>query len=29
MTYARMNHIHVDIGQRFVSLNSGGGRRKG
>jgi hypothetical protein len=29
MTYARMNHIHVDIGPRFVSLGSGGGRRKG
>jgi uncharacterized protein YcbK (DUF882 family) len=26
MTYARMNHIHVDIGPRFVSLNSGGRR---
>ncbi len=26
MTYSRMSHIHVDIGQRFVSLNSGGGR---
>ena len=26
MTYAGMSHIHVDIGQRFVSLNSGGGR---
>jgi uncharacterized protein YcbK (DUF882 family) len=24
MTYARMSHIHVDIGHRFVSLNSGG-----
>jgi len=23
MTYARMSHIHVDIGQRFVSLNAG------
>ncbi len=23
MTYAAMNHIHVDIGQRFVSLGSG------
>jgi hypothetical protein len=29
MTYARMSHIHVDIGPRFVSLGSGGGRRKG
>ena len=26
MTYAGMSHIHVDVGQRFVSLNSGGGR---
>jgi hypothetical protein len=26
MTYAGMSHIHVDIGYRFVSLNSGGGR---
>lgn len=26
MTYARMNHIHVDIGPRFVSLGSGGGK---
>ena len=26
MTYARMNHIHVDIGPRFVSLNHGGRR---
>jgi uncharacterized protein YcbK (DUF882 family) len=26
MTYARMGHIHVDIGPRFVSLNSGGRR---
>lgn len=26
MTYAGMNHIHVDIGYRFVSLNSGGRR---
>jgi hypothetical protein len=25
MTYARMSHIHVDIGYHFVSLNSGGG----
>lgn len=24
MTYARKDHIHVDIGPRFVSLNSGG-----
>lgn len=24
MTYARMNHIHVDIGPRFVSLGAGG-----
>jgi hypothetical protein len=24
MTYAGMSHIHVDIGARFVSLNSGG-----
>ncbi|WP_295556483.1 D-Ala-D-Ala carboxypeptidase family metallohydrolase [uncultured Hyphomicrobium sp.] len=29
MTYARMSHIHVDIGPRFVSLGAGGGRRKG
>jgi hypothetical protein len=29
MTYARMSHIHVDIGPRFVSLGSGGGRRRG
>lgn len=28
MTYAGMSHIHVDIGQRFVSLGSGGGRRR-
>lgn len=27
MTYARMSHIHVDIGPRFVSLGAGG--RKG
>jgi hypothetical protein len=29
MTYAHMSHVHVDIGQRFVSLGSGrrGGRR--
>ncbi len=26
MTYAAMSHIHVDIGPRFVSLNSGGAR---
>ncbi len=26
MTYAGMSHVHVDIGQRFVSLGSGGGR---
>jgi hypothetical protein len=26
MTYAGMNHIHVDIGYHFVSLNSGGHR---
>jgi hypothetical protein len=26
MTYRGMSHIHVDIGQHFVSLNSGGGR---
>jgi hypothetical protein len=26
MTYAHMGHIHVDIGYRFVSLGSGGGR---
>lgn len=26
MTYARMSHIHVDIGPRFVSLNFGGRR---
>lgn len=25
MTYAGMSHIHVDIGQRFVSLGFGGG----
>jgi uncharacterized protein YcbK (DUF882 family) len=24
MTYAGMSHIHVDVGQHFVSLNSGG-----
>jgi len=28
MTYAGMSHIHVDIGQRFVSLGFGGGGRK-
>jgi len=27
MTYAHMNHIHVDIGPHFVSLNSGGSAR--
>jgi uncharacterized protein YcbK (DUF882 family) len=27
MTYASMGHIHVDIGRRFVALNSGGARR--
>jgi hypothetical protein len=26
MTYAAMSHIHVDIGRRFVALNSGGRR---
>jgi hypothetical protein len=26
MTYAAMNHIHVDIGRHFVALGSGGGR---
>jgi uncharacterized protein YcbK (DUF882 family) len=26
MTYAAMNHIHVDIGRRFVALGSGGRR---
>jgi len=26
MTYAGMNHIHVDIGSRFVKLNHGGRR---
>jgi uncharacterized protein YcbK (DUF882 family) len=26
MTYATMNHIRVDIGRRFVALNSGGRR---
>jgi uncharacterized protein YcbK (DUF882 family) len=29
MTYATMNHIHVDIGRRFVALNSSGSRRRG
>jgi len=24
MTYAGMSHVHVDVGQRFVSLGSGG-----
>lgn len=28
MTYARMSHIHADIGPRFVSLNSGSGGRR-
>jgi hypothetical protein len=28
MTYARMNHIHVDIGHRFVALSAGGGGRR-
>jgi len=27
MTYAGMSHVHVDIGPRFVALNSGGRRR--
>jgi hypothetical protein len=27
MTYAGMSHVHVDIGYRFVALNSGGRRR--
>jgi uncharacterized protein YcbK (DUF882 family) len=26
MTYRGMQHIHVDVGYHFVSLNSGGGR---
>jgi hypothetical protein len=26
MTYARMGHVHVDIGYHFVSLGAGGGR---
>ncbi len=25
MTYAAMNHIHIDVGRRFVALGSGGG----
>jgi hypothetical protein len=29
MTYARMSHIHFDIGQHFVQLGAGGGRRRG
>ncbi len=29
MTYAGMSHIHIDIGPHFVSLGSGGGRRRG
>jgi hypothetical protein len=28
MTYSDMNHIHVDIGHRFVALGSGSGRRR-
>jgi hypothetical protein len=28
MTYAGMSHIHVDIGRRFVSLNSGASRAR-
>ena len=28
MTYAGMSHIHVDVGQHFVALNSGGGGRR-
>ncbi len=28
MTYAGMNHIHVDIGYRFVKLNHGGRRSR-
>lgn len=28
MTYASMSHIHVDIGQHFVSLGSGSGRSR-
>lgn len=26
MTYADMNHIHVDVGYHFIALNSGSGR---
>ena len=26
MTYAGMSHVHVDVGYRFVALNSGGRR---
>jgi len=26
MTYSDMNHIHVDIGRRFVALGAGSGR---
>lgn len=29
MTYRGMNHIHVDIGHRFVSLGANSGRRRG
>jgi hypothetical protein len=28
MTYAAMNHIHVDIGRRFVALGAGRGRNR-
>jgi hypothetical protein len=28
MTYASMNHIHVDIGRRFVALGTGGRRSR-
>jgi hypothetical protein len=28
MTYAGMTHVHVDIGPRFVALNSGGRARR-
>ena len=28
MTYAGMNHIHVDVGYRFVKLNHGGRRSR-
>lgn len=28
MTYSGMTHIHIDIGPRFVSLGSGGGRTR-